>query len=431
MEKKFEKTKFSGEMIPLALQHIFAMIAGNIFPAILIASTLKLSSEESTMLIQGAMLAAAIATIIQIFPIKLFKNVQIGSGLPLVMGISYVFLGACINVVENFGIAEMIGAQIIGAIFMVPLSFLVKKLNKYFTTLVTGVVVVTMGLGLLSSSINNLAGGQGAPDYGSYKNILVGLLVVFVIIFINHYGKGKIKDISIFIGITTGYIVSLFLGLVDFSQISNSSVVGVPNIFYFGVKYNFSVILTFLVLFMIQVADLIGITSMATSGAYGRSPSEKELQSVILGASAGTMFSSALNIMPTAIYSQNAAIVSINKKTNRNIYIIVSAVLLLSGISPLLGNILTTIPNAVLGGATLVIFSSMITSGIEMLTIDFNDKNKLIAGIAIAFSLGIQMVPEFLSSLPSCLQILFGSNVATAAFTALVLQQLLVSKKED
>lgn len=426
-----KKIRFSGEMIPLALQHIFAMIAGNIFPAILIASTLKLTTEESTMLIQGSMLAAAIATIIQIFPIKLFKEVRIGSGLPLVMGISYVFLGACINVVENFGVAEMVGAQIIGALFMIPLSFLIKKLNKYFTTLVTGVVVITMGLGLLSSSINNLAGGQGSPDYGSYKNILVGLLVSITIIFINHYDRGKIKDISIFIGIAVGYMVSLAVGLVDFSGISNSSIVGMPHLFYFGIKFNWSVILTFLVLFMIQVADLIGITSMVTGGAYNRNPNESEMQSVILGASVGTIVSSSLNIMPTAIYSQNAAIVAINKKTNRNIYIIVTVVLLLSGISPLLGNILLTIPSSVLGGATMVIFASMITSGIEMLTINFNDKNKLIAGIAIAFSLGIQMVPEFLNSLPSFLQILFGSNVATAAFIALVLQQLLVSKKED
>lgn len=417
------------EALPLGLQHVFSMIVANIVPAILIANIAGLSQDMATMLIQGSMLAAGIGTLIQLYPIPLFGGYKIGSRLPVMMGMGYIYLGASLSVAAEHGLATLFGAQLIAAIIAIFLGMGAKRVRKIFTPVVSGIIVICMGIGLYPVAINNLFGGEGSATFGQPINLLVGGIVALIIIIFQTYGKGLLKDIAVLIGIISGYILSLAFNLIDFSPVSEGVWFSIPKLFAFGLEFNLEVIAVFTILFGVAIADIMGGFTVVTSGAMDREVTDEELSSGVIGVGVSSIISSALNASPVNIFGPNAAITAMNKVTSRFVMAIGTIVLILGGISPKVGALMATIPDPVVGGATLVVFASITMSGMKLISMGgFTAEDITIAGVSIAFSIGLNSVSGALDGFPTIVQTLLGSSTvvsgAMVAFILLILIKL-------
>ncbi|MGL4307370.1 MAG: uracil-xanthine permease family protein [Cetobacterium sp.] len=412
------------EAIPLALQHVMAMIVGNMVPAFLIASIVGLSHEMTTMLVQVSMLSAAIGTFIQLYPLPFIGSYKIGANLPVIMGMSYVFLGAALSITTEYGLPALLGGQLVASILGIFIGMFVKKIKKYFTPLISGTIVTCMGIGLFPVAIHNLAGGLGSESYGEPINFAIGLFVAFVIVLINKFGTGLIKDISILIGILSGYILCLCLGLINFSALSSSAWLALPKPLAFGLEFRWEAIFILTLIFAIGIVEIMGGCTIVTLGAFNREVTDKELSSAVIGVAAGSIFSSLLGALPVGIYSQNAAIVAMNKVVNKYVFAIAGIFLFLTGISPKMGALMATVPSAVVGGAILVVFGMITMAGIMLLTMfGFDEETKIIAGVAITLSIGIISAPQVLEKFHPMIQTLIGgSSIVVGTIVAFLLQ---------
>lgn len=421
-------------IIPLSIQHLLAMFVGTIVPPLLLANVANIHGEGSTILIQAALFSAGIATFIQLFPISFLKKYKIGSSLPIMMGMNYVFLGVSLTVAGKYGLPLLFGGLIISSFISIFLMQYIGILKKFFTPLVSGILVICMGIGLFQPAIHNLAGDLGSPNYGKPVNFIIGLFVAFLIVFLNKFGRGKIKDISILIGIIVGYIICFPLGMIDYSQFKEASWFSIPKVLNYGFDFNFEVIFIFLVTYIISTIDFMGCCTVTTIGGYNRELKDEEYVSGLIGSSIGSVLAGLFGSIPVAGLSQNAAIVAMNKGTNRKIFIFAGILVLLTSISPKLASILITIPSAVIGGATLVVFGMIASSGIMLLTLcDFDSEKRLITGVAIATSVGISNNPGILSQFPLMFQTMIeGSSIISAVIIALILQAIFsLDKKQN
>lgn len=410
--------------IPLSLQHVLAMFVGTIVPPLLIANVAKMDSGGTTALIQAALFASAIGTFIQICPLPFLKKYKIGSNLPLMMGMNYVFLGVSISVASQKGLPTLFGGLLVASIIGVVMGFFIKKVKRFFTPLISGVLVICMGIGLFQPAINNLAGGLGSPTYGNPENFILGFIVAFIIIFLNKFAKGIIKDTAILIGIIVGYIIALFSGMVDFSGLQRAEWFAMPQPLAYGLEFDPQIIIVFVIAYAIGTIDFMGCCTVTTLGGFDRDLETKEYSNGVIGAAIGSVISAIFGAIPVAGLSQNSAIVSMNKGTQKIIFLLAGSLVLLTSISPKLAAVLITIPNAVIGGATLIVFGMIAMTGIMLLTmLGFDEETKLIGGISVATSIGISSTPGILSKLPSTIQTLVGgSSIITAVVMALILQ---------
>lgn len=421
------------QILPLSLQHVLAMFVGTIVPPLLIANVSGLGSKGTITLIQAALFASAIATLIQLIPLPFFKK-KTGSNLPIMMGMSYVFLGVGISVTSQYGLASLFGGLLVASIFGIFMGYFVDKIRKIFTPLISGVLVLCMGIGLYSPAIKNLAGGLGNPTYGSPINFAVGLFVALLIILLIRFGKSSIKDSAILIGIVVGYFIAIPLGMVDFSAVGEATWFALPQPLAYGLEFRLEVIFIFIITYAIGIVDFMGCCTVITFGGFQRELKKEEFSSGVIGAAIGSVISSLFGALPTAGLSQNAAILSLNKGIKKIIFYIAIGVILLTSVSPKLAVILTTIPNAVIGGATLIVFGMIAMAGVMLLTMfGFDEETKLIAGISIALSIGISNASGILDKFPQVVQTLVGgSSVITGVVIALLLQSIfqLIDKRK-
>lgn len=423
------------ETLPLSLQHLLAMFVGAIVPPLLLANVINAPSEVVTNFIQAALFSSAIATFIQIFPIKIFGKYKTGSALPLMMGMNYVFLGVSLSVVGKYGIASLFGGLLISSIISIFLSKFIVDLKKFFTPLVSGVLIICLGIGLFQPAVHNLAGGLGNPSYGDPFNFFLGTTVAIIIIFLNKFATGTIKNSAILIGILVGYAIALVMGKIDFSQVGNAQWFSLPTPVAYGMEFNPEVIFIFIIAYAISIIDFMGCCTIITMGGLNRDLETEEYQNGAIGNGIGSVFSALIGAIPVTGLSQNAIIVSLNKKTNRIIFTLAASFLLLASISPKIGAVLVTIPNAVIGGATVIMFGMIVMAGITVFTFTgLTDEAKLIAGFSIAISIGLSNIPGILSKFPEIIQVLVGgSSIITAVVMALFLQAVfsLLAVKSD
>ena len=273
------------EALPLAMQHVVAMIVGCVTPAIIVSGAVPggLSREDQVILIQSALVIAALSTLLQLFPIGGKAKFAIGSGLPIIMGVSFAYVPSMQAIAESYGIAAIMGAEIVGGIVAVVMGLLVKKIRIFFPPLITGTVVFTIGLSLYPTAINYMAGGTSSPNYGSWQNWAIAFFTLIVVTALNHFGKGIWKLASILIGIIVGYLVSIPFGMVDFSSIGEAGVCQLPSLMHFGVQFEPSSCVALGILFAINSIQAIGDYSATTIGAMDRTPKDDELQRGIVG----------------------------------------------------------------------------------------------------------------------------------------------------
>ena len=415
-----------GEALPLSFQHLLAMFVGTIVPPILIAGAIGASIEQRITLIQSALFVSAIATFIQLFPLPLFKKYKLGSGLPMMMGMSYVFLGLTVAVAKDQGLPVLFGSLLVASIIGVFMGFYVDRIKKIFTPLISGVLVICMGIGLYPSAVKNLASGIKPENYGDPKNLFVGLLVVFIIAILNKIGRGMIKNAAIVIGMIVGYIVAIPLGMVDFSSIAEAGWLAIPKPMAYGIEFDTGIIITFTIAYAISIISLLGCGTVTTFGAYGRPLKGEEIANSTIAMGVGSVISSLFGSIPMAGLTQNAAIISINKKTQKIIFVLASLMVLVTSISPKIASCLISIPNSVIGGGTLVIFGMITISGMGLLNrVGDNEYSKLIAGISIAISIGITYNPTMFLKFSPTIQTLIGkSSLISGVIIALILQEL-------
>ena len=387
--------KFS-QALPLALQHVVAMIVGCVTPAIIVSNVANLSTADRVILIQAALVVSALSTLLQLFPIGKKNGFRLGAALPVIMGISFAYVPSMQSIAADYGVPAILGAQIVGGVVAFIVGAFVMQIRKFFPPLITGTVVFTIGLSLYPTAINYMAGGTSSPTYGSWQNWTIAFITLVVVTVLNHFGKGIFKLASILIGIIVGYVVSLFFGMVDFASIGSAAAFQVPQPLHFGIMFEPSSCIAIAILFAINSIQAIGDFTATTSGSIDREPTDKELQGGIMGYGVTNILGALLGGLPTATYSQNVGIVTTTKVVNRCVLGLTAVILLAAGLIPKFSALLTTIPQCVLGGATVSVFASIAMTGMKLvMSEEMTYRNSSIVGLAAALGMGISQATAF------------------------------------
>lgn len=417
------------EIVPLGLQHVVAMIVGCVTPAIIVASAAGLDASDKILLVQSSLIFSGIATLIQIFSI----GKGIGSKLPIIMGVSFAYVPTLTAIAGEFNMATIFGAQICGGIVAIIFGIFSKKIIKFFPPIVTGTVIFAIGLSLYSTAIKYMAGGVGNDGFGSPLNWLVAIITLSVVIFLNFFTKGTMKLASILCGIIVGYIISLFLGMVSFSDVGNASWFQMPKLMHFGLSFNATAIISMVVMHIVNSVQAIGDLSATTNGGMNREATDIEISGGIIGNGVSSILGGMFGCMPTATFSQNVGIVTMNKVINRGIFIFASIIIILAGLIPKFSSILISIPQCVLGGATITVFSTITMTGIKMITASkLTTRNTTIVGLSIALGTGIVQVEGALSLFPAwAISIFAKSSIVVTTLVAILLNLILPKEKNQ
>ena len=420
------------QALPMALQHVVAMIVGCVTPAIIISGVAGLETADRVILIQASLVVSALCTLLQLFPIGNQEGLHLGAGLPVILGVSFAYVPSMQAIAEVSGVSAILGAQIVGGFCAILVGLTIKKIRKFFPPLIAGTVVFTIGLSLYPTAINYMAGGSGQPGYGSWQNWLVSIFTLTVVTVLNHFAKGFLKLASILIGMIAGYLFSIPFGMVSLNSVGEAGIFQVPELLHFGITFEASACVALGLLFVINSVQAIGDFSATTAGGLNREPTTQELQGAILGYGVSNIIGACLGCLPTATYSQNVGIVATTKVVNRVTLGLAALIILVAGLFPKFSALLTTIPYAVLGGATVSVFASIAMTGMKLvMTEDMNYRNTSIVGLAAALGMGVSQASASLSAFPEWVTTIFGkSPVVIATLVAIFLNVTLPREKE-
>ena len=443
---QWEGTPPVADTISLALQHLVAMIVGCVTPAIIISNVLGMENADRILLIQVSLVFSALSTLIQLFPIGKKGGFRLGSGLPVILGISFAYLPSMQAIAEAGGnIATIAGAIIFGGVLAVLVGLFIKPIRKLFPPIITGTVVFTIGLSLYPTAINYMAGGTAntyelvvetkhlppALVYGSWQNWAVAVITLIAVLVLQNKGKGLVKLAAILLGLLIGYLVALICGMVDFSGVASAAWIQLPQFMHFGVEFRPDACIALGLLFVINSIQAIGDYTSTTMGGMNREPSDNELQGGIVCYGVSNMVSALFGCLPTATYSQNVGIVITNKVINRTVFATTSLFILLAGICPKFSAVLTTIPQCVLGGATVTVFSTIAMTGMKLITSEnLSARNTTIVGLSAALGVGIAQASASMSQFPSEVTIIFGKSPVVIATIMAVLLNIILPRDE-
>ena len=412
--------------LPLGIQHILAMFLGNISPLLIICGMLDMATGLKTNLIQNAMFVAAVVTLVQLYPVW-----KVGAKLPIVMGTSSGFIGTAKAMGALYGYGALMGACFIGGIFEMVLGYFIKPLKKLFPPVVTSLVIISIGLSLLPVGINYFGGGSGAADFGSWQHLTVGTFVIIVILIAKQF-KGFINNASILIGIVAGYILAICLGMVDFSAVSNASWFALPKFMPVAFEFNWEVIIAMGIMFIATTVETVGDISGITNGGLNREATVDELRGGVMADGLGSIFAAFFGVLPNTSFSQNVGLVTVTKVVNRFTIMTGAIFLLLCGFCPKLSAIFSVMPQSVLGGAAVIMFSMILVSGIQSLTREaLDERNGLIVALAIGLGVGIGNVPAVLDQLPAWVGNIFAQNGIIMTFVIATVLNLILPKSKE
>ena len=416
--------------IPLGIQHVLAMFLGNVSPLLIICGMLNMDVGLKTTLIQNSMFIAGVVTLIQLYPIW-----KVGCRLPVVMGTSSGFIGTCKSIGSNFGYGAIIGASLTGAILEIILGFFIKPLKKLFPPVVTSLVIMSIGLSLLPVGINYFAGGSGAPDFGHWKHLLVGLIVVVVIVVLKQFTKGFLSVSAILIGIVVGYLVAIALDMVDFQPIADAAWFSLPKpIFLLDMRMEFhwQAMIAMAIMFVATAVETVGDISGITNGGLDREPTNDELSGGVIADGVGSLLAALFGVLPNTSFSQNVGLVTVTKVVNRFCIMTGAVFLLLCGFIPKLSAIFSAMPQSVLGGAAVIMFAMILVSGMQSLQREkLNGRNGMIVALALGLGVGIGMVPSALDQMPAWVGQIFAQNGIIMTFVIATVMNLILPKDKE
>ena len=424
--------------IPLGIQHILAMFVSNVTPAIIIAGAAGFgygSSDISDLiyLLQMSMLFAGIATLLQCLGLG-----PIGAKLPIVQGTSFAFIPIMVPLVAGQGkeaLAAVMTGGIIGGLFHALLSLFMGRIRFAFPPLVTGLVVAMIGLSLIQVGIQYAAGGiplRETETYGGFDSWLLAITVIVVTLGLNFYAKGWLSQAAILIGLTSGYLLALAMGKVNFDVMASADWFTVPKPFHFGVSFSMAAILSFCLMSVVSAIETMGDVSAITKSGAGREITEKELSGSISADGMGTAIASLFGALPNSSFSQNVGLIAMTGVMSRYIVAIGAGFLVLCGLIPKIGAAIVTIPIEVLGGGVIIMFGMVTSAAMSILSeVHWNQRNMLIFALSLSIGFGLQLEPQALQQLPQSLQIFLSSGLLPATFIAVVLNLILPEKTAD
>ena len=413
--------------IPFGLQHVLAMFVANIAPIMIVTGASGLSVQETASLIQTAMIIAGIGTLVQLFTIW-----KLGAKLPIVMGISFTFVSVFCYIGPQWGYEAIIGAVIIGGILECLLGLFAKYWRWLIAPIVSACVVTAIGFSLLSVGANSFAGGSGAADFGSVQNWILGSITLLCCILFNIFAKGHMKQLSVLFGLVVGYIVALLMGKVDLSALEGVALVSLPRIMPYKPVFNISAIVSVTMIFLVSATETIGDTSAMTNTALGREVTEKEISGSLTCDGLVSTLSACLGCMPVTSFSQNVGLLAMTKVVNRYTIATGAGILLLAGIFPAFGALLATLPEAVLGGCTIMMFGNIVVSGLRMIgDCGFSQRNITIAALSLSIGLGFTQVPEMFNIFPTLVSTIFAENCVAVVFLSAIILNLCMPKEAE
>ena len=412
--------------IPFGLQHILAMFVANISPVLIVSGVCNLSAQDTARLIQTAMMIAGIGTLIQLFPIW-----RVGSRLPIVMGISFTFVSVFCYIGPKYGYGAIIGAIMIGGLIEALLGIFAKFWRRIITPLVAACVVTAIGFSLLSVGANSFAGGVGSADFGSWQNWVLGGVTLLSCILFNVFAKGTLKQLSVLFGLIVGYILALCMGKVDFSALQDISVVAFPELLPYKPVFNLSAIISVTMIFLVSATETIGDTSALTSSVLKREPTNKEISGSLVCDGLISSLSACFGCMPITSFSQNIGLVAMTNVVNRFTIGTGAVIMIIAGIFPAVGAVLATLPEAVLGGCTIMMFGTIVVSGLQMVSnCGFSQRNITVAALSLSIGLGFTQVPSMFSIFPDIVYTIFAENCVAVVFLVSILLDLIMPKEK-
>ena len=444
------------QAIPLGLQHVLAMFVGNLTPILIITNLCAIGGNAQEFaaiqvtLLQNAMLVAGIVTLVQLFAIG-----PVGGKVPIIMGTSSGFIGVFQSVVNVMGggvlaYGAIMGASILGGLFETVLGAFLKPLRRFFPAVVTGTVVLSIGLSLIGVGVGSFGGGTSAPDYGSLENLLIALVVMIIVLALKHGAKGLASSSCILIGIVCGYIICAILPLflsttgvaadgteytkawvLNWEAVRSASWFSIPRLMPVKPVFDLRAIIPVMIMFIVTAVETVGDISGVTEGGMGREATDRELSGGVMCDGLGSSFAAVFGVLPNTSFSQNVGLVTMTKIVNRTALSCGAIFLVLCGLLPKLAALVSIMPQSVLGGAAVIMFSSIVMSGIQLITREpLTPRSMSIVSVALGLGYGLGSNSAVLSGLPQAVQLVFGgSGIVPAAFVAILMNVLLPKEK--
>lgn len=419
-----------GKAIPFGLQHILAMFVSNLAPITIIAGASKtpLTPAQLGMLLQNAMFVAGIATMIQLYPIW-----RIGSKLPVVMGVSFTFVTVLSTISANYGYPAVVGAVLVGGLFEGTLGLMAKYWRKIITPIVAASVVTAIGFSLFTVGARSFGGGYN-DDFGSAQNLILGTVTLAVCLLWNIFAKGYLKQLSVLAGLVVGYILAITMGKVDLSMIMSGGIISLPHLMPFKPEFYPGAIISACIIFLVSAAETIGDTSALVAGGLNRKITGEEISGSLGCDGYGSVISGLFGCPPVTSFSQNVGLVNMTKVVNRFTIMTGAACMILAGLLPPVGNFFASLPDAVLGGCTIMMFGTILTSGIQMVAdCGFSQRNITIAALSLSIGIGFTTASEvgIWDIFPPMIQSVFSANVVAVVFVVSIILSLILPKDMD
>lgn len=417
-------------VIPFGLQHVLAMFVANLSPIAIICAAAQpaLSTAEIAMLVQNAMFVAGIATMIQLYPVW-----KVGSKLPIVMGVSFTFVTILSTIAANYGYPTVIGCVMIGGIFEGTLGLFAKYWRKLISPIVAACVVTAIGFSLFTVGARSFGGGY-ADDFGAPKNLLLGTVTLATCLLWNIKAKGYLKQLSVLAGLTVGYIVAIFMGKVDLSIIFADGLISLPKFLPFKPVFNIGAIVSVCIIYLVSAAETIGDTTALVAGGLDRDIQDHEISGSLACDGFASTISSLFGCPPVTSFSQNVGLINMTKVVNRFTIATGAVAMILAGLLPPIGNFFASLPESVLGGCTLMMFGTILFSGVEMLAkAGFNQRNSIIVSLSLAIGIGFTTSSEIglWAYFPEVVQSVFATNVVAVVFVVAIVLNLILPKNME
>lgn len=411
---------------PYGLQHVLAMFVANLAPIAIIAAAAGLPEDLRATLIQNAMFIACIGTFVQLFPVW-----RVGSGLPIVMGISFTFVSVACTIAATQGYGALVGAVIVGGLIEGVLGLFARWWRRIITPIVAAVVVTSIGFSLLGVGAASFGGGSGAEDFGSATNLILGTVSLLACLAFQGLAKGATKQLSVLFGLIVGYLVAIPLGKVDFSGFASAQLFSLPGVLPVTPEFNLGAIITVTLIFLVSATETVGDCSALTAAALRRNPTDKELSGAVTADGLVSSLAGVFGCSPVTSFSQNVGLIAMTGVVNRRAIATGAVVLVLAGFVPVVSLVFASLPEAVLGGCTIMMFGNIIVSGFQMIAnAGFSQRNITIAALSLAVGIGFTQMGDIFAIFPELVQSVFADNCVAVVFVVAILASLLLPKDQ-
>ena len=417
-----------GTAVPFGLQHVLAMFVANLTPITMIGAASGLDSAQIAVLLQNAMFVAGIATLIQLYPVW-----RVGSRLPIVMGVSFTFVTILSYIGASYGYQTVVGSVLVGGLIEGTLGLLAKYWRRIITPVVAASVVTAIGYSLFTVGTRSFGGGY-TEDFGSAHNLLLGTITLVTCLLFNILAKGYLKQLSVLAGLIVGYVAALLTGAVDLSQIFSGGFVSRPRPLPYMPEFHLGAIASTTIIFLVSAAETIGDSTAVVSGALGREIETREISGSIACDGYASAISGLFGCPPVTSFSQNVGLINMTGVVNRFTIMTGAACMILAGLLPPIGNFFASLPESVLGGCTLMMFGTILVSGIQMISkAGFSQRNVTIVALSLAIGIGFTSTSEtqIWSIFPQVIQDVFAANCVAVVFVMSIVLSLILPKNME